>query len=103
MKKGDTLSVIAAKYGIENLSYILIANDLSNASKLHIGQKLLLPNPTKDPNPKKPDIKAPVIAVKPSPVPPKPSSKAPQPVKSTANSLKTITYGSYTLNLKVDR
>lgn len=102
VRKGDTLSVIAAQYGIENLSRILVANDLSNASKLRIGQKLLLPNPTKDPNPKKPATKTPVIGKttpKPQNTPPSQKSQ----IKPAVNSLKTLTYGSYSLNLKVEK
>ncbi len=99
--------MIAEKYGVENLSHILIANDLSNASKLRIGQKLLLPNPTKDPNPKKPDIKT--LAIVPKVAPPavtKVPTNKPKEVKSAAavvasNALKSISYGSYTLHLQV--
>lgn len=103
VKKGDTLSVIAQKYGIENLSHILIANDLTNISKLRIGQKLLLPNPTKDPNPKKSEIKAPTVVAKPTTQTTKPAVKTPAPTKSDNNTLKSISYGSYTLNLKVEK
>lgn len=95
--------MIAQKYGVENLSHILIANDLSNASKLRIGQKLLLPNPKKDPNPKKPDAK-PVVT---KTTPPKANAPVKKPevqaAKTVNNTLKTITYGSYSLNLKVDK
>lgn len=101
VKKGDTLSVIAGKYGIENLYYILVANDLTSASRIRIGQKLFLPNPTKDPNPKKPEIRATVIAQnKPELVPPAKKSA----VKSSeVLPPKTLTYGTYSLDLKVDK
>lgn len=97
VKKGDTLSVIAAQYGVTNLYHILVANDLANASKLRIGQKLLLPNPTKDPNPKK---------TQPTPVASQktPAKKAPVKVADAAVSTpKTLTYGTYSLNLKVEK
>lgn len=88
VKKGDTLSVIAQKYGIENLYHILVANDLSSASKIRIGQKLFLPNPTKDPNPKKPEIKKPPVIAQNKTPPPKN-----QPSKSTqALPPKKLTY-----------
>lgn len=96
VKKGDTLSVIAARYGVDNLYHILVANDLSNASKLRIGQKLLLPNPTKDPNAKKIQ-NTPIAAQK---TPAKSPVKAPDKVTTTP---KTLTYGTYSLNLKVEK
>jgi len=100
VKKGDTLSVIAEKYGIENLYHILVANNLTSASRVRIGQKLFLPNPTKDPNPKKPEIKVPVIVKN---VPPIPPTKKPPIRTEQVKSAKSLTYGTYSLDLKVDR
>lgn len=97
VKKGDTLSVIAAQYGISNLYHILVANNLTNAAKIRVGQKLLLPNPTKDPNPKKPQI---VPAAKVTAKPTTSSNKTPAKVTSTP---KTLTYGTYSLDLKVEK
>ncbi len=97
VKKGDVLSVIAAKYGIDNLYHILVANNMTSASKIRIGQKLLLPNPTKDPNPKKKPQETPLpVAKKSSNVPNK------TPVKTTSTP-KTLTYGTYSLSLKVEK
>jgi LysM repeat protein len=98
VKKGDTLSVIAAKYGVNNLYHILVANDLANTSKIRIGQKLFLPNPTKDPNPKKIEAKkAPVVAKNTK------SAVVKVPSKVTVAPPKVLTYGSYSLNLKVEK
>jgi LysM repeat protein len=99
VKKGDTLSVIASKYGVNNLYHILVANNLTNAAKLRIGQKLLLPNPTKDPNPKKPQI-VPTTKVA-TKTPSTPPAKA--PAKKVTSAPKTLTYGTYSLDLKVDK
>lgn len=98
VKKGDTLSVIAAKYGVNNLYHILVANDLANTSKIRIGQKLFLPNPTKDPNPKKIEAKkAPVVAKNTK------SAAVKAPSKATVAPPKILSYGSYSLNLKVEK
>ncbi len=98
VKKGDVLSIIAAKYGIENIYHILLANNLTNASKIRIGQKLFLPNPTKDPTAKKPAPK-PVATTTTKPV----NTAIKQPAKKTASTPKTITYGTYSLQLKVEK
>lgn len=101
VKKGDTLSVIAQKYGINNLYHILVANDLTNASKIRVGQKLLLPNPTKDPTPKKP-APTPAVAQKTSShTSPKVVPKV--PAKNSSSAPRTLTYGSYSLDLKVEK
>lgn len=100
VKKGDSLSQIAKKYGISDINTILIANDMIWRSSLSIGKKLLLPNPTKDPDKKPvqivsaktPDIKKPNISK------PSPQKVAPAPVKQDP---KTISYGGYTLSLKI--
>lgn len=95
VQKGDTLSTIAAKYGIKDVSTILVANDMNKGSTLSIGRKLLLPNPTKDPT------KKPVIATTAKPAPtssaPKPAATpAPKPATAKASVAKkdpqTITY-----------
>lgn len=98
VKKWDVLSVIAARYGINNIYHILVANNLTNASKIRIGQKLFLPNPTKDPNPKKtPNTQKPPLAnTQKTPPPPKKSNQA-------NSAPRTISYGSYSLQLKVEK
>lgn len=101
IQKGDTISTIAQKYGINDSNTILIANDMSTGSTLSIGRKLLLPNPTKDPTKK--------VAIVP-PVQNKPTTnpvvKPVKPVtsvakKETQNIQKTLTYGGYSLDLKL--
>ncbi len=86
---------------MDNLYHILVANDLASASKIRIGQKLFLPNPTKDPNPKKPESTPPVIAK--NPKSPDPIIKKPAPKAVQSLPPKTLTYGSYSLNLKVEK
>ena len=103
IQKGDTLSTIAGKYGINDTNNILVANDMSAGNVLSVGRKLLLPNPTKDPTKK--------IAVVP-PVQKKPVQNTVQtkpvkqetviPKKNEPNVRKTITYGGYSLDLKVN-
>jgi N-acetylmuramoyl-L-alanine amidase len=46
VKQGQTLSHIAAKYGVSQ-SALLKANKLSSAHKLKLGQKLSIPKPAK--------------------------------------------------------
>lgn len=88
VKKNDTLSEIARAYGVESVGNILLANGLDDATKIRIGQKLFLPNPTKNLTPEKPKNT------------PKPAPKK-TPSKSTEKaSPSSITYGSYTLELK---
>ena len=103
VKKGDTLSVIAAKYGIGNLYHILVANDLTSAAKIRIGQKLLLPNPTKDPNQKKPDVKPAVSTVVKNTKSPVSTVVKNAPKNNTSTAPQTLTYGSYSLEKKVDQ
>lgn len=96
VKKGDTLSTIAAQYGIKDVNTILIANDMNKGSTLSIGRKLLLPNPTKDPT-KKPAIATTAKPASPSPAAPKPAATtAPKPAAAKAPVAKkdpqTITY-----------
>lgn|GEM_PF-1906028 len=98
VKKGDTLSEIAAQYGVNNLYHILVANNLTSASKIRIGQKLLLPNPTKDPNPKKINTPEPV-AKKPISSPSSTAKIQDKPVITPM----TLTYGTYSLDLKVGK
>lgn len=110
IQKWDTLSTIAQKYGIKDINTILIANDMSRNTTLSVGKKLLLPNPTKDPT-KKP---APQIA-KSTPVAPKntpekngwntsPKPAAPQQkIIQTPKDQDNITYGDYSLSLKVNK
>lgn len=108
IQKGDTLSTIAAKYGIKDVNTILVANDMNKGSTLSIGRKLLLPNPTKDPNKKSAQIaaKTPVTppktatATKTTPVP---APKTTVAKKAPAKDPQTITYGDYTLSLKVGK
>lgn len=107
VQKGDTLSTIAAKYGIKDTNLILLANDMNKGATLSIGRKLLLPNPTKDPT-KKPAIAAapkPAQAptVKPANSPQQPVAKAPVVKKTPAKDPQTITYGDYTLSLKIGK
>lgn len=77
---------------------------MSNAARLSVGKTLLLPNPTKDPNKKTENVQ---IAQK--PVDKKPVVKAPAnppkvaAKKEAAKDPKVITYGSYSLSLKVDK
>lgn len=107
VQKGDTLSTIAAKYGIKDTNLILLANDMNKGATLSIGRKLLLPNPTKDPT-KKPVIAAapkPAQAptVKPANAPQQPVAKVPVVKKTPAKDPQTITYGDYTLSLKIGK
>ncbi len=44
VKKGDTLSAIAAKYGV-TVSAIVKANKIKNASSIRVGQVLVIPTP----------------------------------------------------------
>ncbi|MBP6921052.1 LysM peptidoglycan-binding domain-containing protein [Candidatus Gracilibacteria bacterium] len=107
IQKGDTISTIAQKYGIKDMNTILIANDMSRNSKLSVGKQLLLPNPTKDPT-KKP---VPQVAKAPAPVDntAKKAAPAPAPVAKKALVVQTpkdplnITYGGYSLSLKVSK
>lgn len=98
VQKGDTLSVIATKYGIANAENILLANDMQKGAVLSIGKSLLLPNPTKDPTKKivaKPVEKKPTVPVK------TPAKKPSAPKKDAPNTQTTISYGGYSLDLKV--
>lgn len=105
IQKGDTLSTIAQKYGISDINTILVANDMSRKSTLSVGKKLLLPNPTKDPT-KKPVTqvaKAPAPAAKKAPTN-NTEKKAPAPVpRPAARDQQVITYGDYSLSLKLNK
>lgn len=103
VQKGDTLSVIAQKYGVKDVNSIAIANDMSPRSTLTVGHKLLLPNPTKDPN-KKPPVQVATIQPVKKPVPTRTTttiSKA--PVKVAVKDPPVITYGGYSLSLKINK
>lgn len=80
---------------------------MNKGATLSIGRKLLLPNPTKDPT-KKPAI----AAAKPTSTPtakpavaaaPKPAAKTAVAKKEPAKDPQTITYGDYTLSLKIGK
>ena len=109
IQKGDTLSTIAQKYGIADINTILVANDMSRKSTLSVGKKLLLPNPTKDPT-KKPVTqvaKAPAPAAKKAPTN-NTEKKAPAPApapapRPAARDQQVITYGDYSLSLKLNK
>ncbi len=79
---------------------------MNKGATLSIGRKLLLPNPTKDPT-KKPVIAAtkPVTTTttKPATTSPKPVAKATVAKKEPAKDPQTITYGDYTLSLKIGK
>lgn len=76
---------------------------MSNAARLSVGKTLLLPNPTKDPTKKIENVQ---LAQKPADkktatktvAPPKAPAK-----KEAAKDPKVITYGSYSLSLKVEK
>lgn len=79
---------------------------MNKGATLSVGRKLLLPNPTKDPT-KKPAI----AAVQSAPAPTnKSTATAPRPVpiaavarKEPAKDPQTITYGDYSLSLKIGK
>jgi LysM repeat protein len=99
VQKGDTLSTIAEKYGITQAQNILLANDLQQGGVLSIGKVLLLPNPTKDPTKKvvnNPPTKKPVATTT-------NKTKTASPKKETPTEIKTLTYGGYSLDLKVEK
>lgn len=114
VQKGDSLNAIANKYGIKDINTILVANDISRNTTLTVGRKLLLPNPTKDPTkktlvqevadkktePAKKVIPAAVTpAVKPAPTAVAKVVVKKEPVVDPA----TLTYGGYTLSLKITK
>ncbi|MCB9807463.1 LysM peptidoglycan-binding domain-containing protein [Candidatus Peribacteria bacterium] len=114
IQRGDTLSTIAQKYGIKDINTILVANDMSRNSTLSVGRQLLLPNPTKDPTKKvatqptapspaaKTATKTPVAtATSAQPVAKKPAEKP--VVIQTPKDPQNITYGDYSLSLKVSK
>ncbi len=82
-----------------------MANSLEQRSILSVGKTLLLPNPTKDPNKKvivKVPEKKPVAVVK--TVVPAVKKVVPVAVQRNApNTQKTISYGGYSLDLKVEK
>lgn len=91
VKNGDTLSVIAREYGISSLYHILLANDLTDASRIRSWQKLLLPNPTKTPT-----VRTTTTST------PKPTNTTTKTsTTKTTSSPSSITYGAYTLTKKV--
>ena len=104
VKKWDNLWAISQKYWV-TISNILLANDMSNAARLSVGKTLILPNPTKDPT-KKAEIVQ-IAQVKPADKKPetKAASEKPKtPAKTEpAKDPQIITYGSYSLNLKVPK
>ncbi len=76
---------------------------MSSGKVLSVGRKLLLPNPTKDPT-KKIVVAPPVQPVnKPvnTPVKTTPKTTTANPKKNSPNVQKTISYGDYSLDLKV--
>jgi surface antigen len=97
VKKWDTLSGIASRYGISDVNSILVASDMKSNATLSIWKTLFLPRPTKDPTKvvNKPEIKSDkkTPTIKPAPKP------ATRPKIDPA----TLTYGEYTLNLKVTK
>lgn len=105
VEKWDTLITIAEKYGIKDIDTILIANDMTSGATLRVGRSLLLPHPTKDPAKK--------IVAQPTPKAPEKKTVAqkittPAPAKVTpkkevVNTQQTISYGGYTLDLKVTK
>ena len=101
VQKGDTLSTIAEKYGIVDTNSILLANNMDRRGVLSVGKKLLLPNPTKDPNKKVVVVpipeKKPVVPALPIVAKPTVTKRNRDPVNQ-----KTISYGGYSLDLKVD-
>lgn len=94
VKKGDTLSGIASRYGIADMKSILVASDLPRNATLSIGRTLFLPKPTKDPTK---IVAKPTLAKKPPTTPQKTTSPR------ARIDPKTLTYGEYTLNLKVSK
>lgn len=100
IKKGDTLGTIAQKYGIADANSILLANDIDKKGILSVGKTLILPNTTKDP-----DTKIAVVPpVKKPTTPTTPVKQTPVVVKKKAPvDQKTISYGGYSLDLKVDK
>lgn len=104
IQRGDTLSTIAQKYGIQDINTILVANDMSRNTKLSVGKQILLPNPTKDPT-KKPAPQVAKTPTTPKPAPAannakKPAAPAPKPAPRDQQ---VITYGDYSLSLKVSK
>lgn len=102
IQRGDTLSTIAQKYGIKDINTILIANDMGRNSTLSVGKQILLPNPTKDPT-KKP---APQVAKTPATPKPAPANNTKKPApapKPASKDQQVITYGDYSLSLKVNK
>lgn len=80
---------------------------MNKGATLSIGRKLLLPNPTKDPA-KKPAIAAAkpattMPAAKPTVAASKPAAKTAVAKKEPAKDPQTITYGDYTLSLKIGK
>jgi hypothetical protein len=74
---------------------------MEKGSVLSVGRKLLLPNPTKDPNPK---IAIKILEKKPTAVPLiTPPKKTVVVKKDAPNSQKVISYGGYSLDLKLDK
>lgn len=44
VKSGDTISGIAKKFGLSNISSIISVNDIDNARQIRVGQKLRIPS-----------------------------------------------------------
>lgn len=44
VRRGDTISTIASRSGLRNISTILSANGISNARRIQAGQKLIIPS-----------------------------------------------------------
>ena len=85
VSSGDSLSVIAHAYGV-NIADIKDANGLTS-NRIHVGQKLTIPGPTKSPSPG-PQIDSPVKPVSRNPAVKKPVAKKPVAPKRIEGVLK---------------
>jgi surface antigen len=103
VKKGDTYTALAMTYGVRDVTHIFLANDLKNGAPVAVGREIIIPNPTRDPakpaNPQKPDPRKPDPKKPNPPIAQKPAQKKPAQKLDP----KSITYGDYTLNLKVSK
>ncbi len=102
VQKWDNLSGIANKYGAK-LADILLANDLSQNATLKVSQSLLIPNPTKDPT--KVTVAATTTATRPTTNTNAASTNTSSKTTTTVakSDPQTISYGSYSLSLKVEK
>lgn len=87
------------------MNSILIANDMTQNTTLSVGKQLLLPNPTKDPTKKSPtQLVNKSTSVTKKPVPSQtPVKKTPASTKNQSREQQNITYGDYSLALKVNK